>query len=163
MSVSLESRCLFYLTAVYAPVLCEERRTFLQEMSSIIPQTDNSIVCGDFNAVKDVRKDRLSQVGTVPRTASTTNLRSFVCQMNLVDIFRERHPDQPGFTWGQAHHQLAERIDMFFVTPSLSPDVDQIRTQPCVCSDHNSVTISVNVLNGPVRGSGYWRMIIDGA
>ena len=64
----------------------------------------------------DPTVDRYSAAGTRPRAASTAAIGSFIRRLNLIDVFRGKHPEDPGYTWYQTHHQVAERLDMFFVT-----------------------------------------------
>ena len=66
-------------------------------------------------------------MGAPPRTSSTNDPSAFVPHVNVVDIYRERHPDEPGYTWGQAHHLIPERLDMFLVTESWTSNIEDIQ------------------------------------
>jgi hypothetical protein len=70
------------------------------------------------------------------------DLQSFVRQMGVLDAFREQCPEQPGFTWHQAHHQSAERTDMVLAT-SIGSTIVHMETRLCVCPDHNNVIVTI--------------------
>ena len=113
---------------------------------------------GDLNAVLDPNLDRGAiSVGT--NTLDARYFREFVQRFDLVDKFRERHPNKIAWTWtGRgASAQLYSYLDRVLVKqvdfdylggPSFDPYKD---------SDHKFLCVSIKLDKARCRMSGYWK------
>ena len=115
----------FHLTAIYAPVMQKERSTFFSVISKIGAHHHCPILCGDFNCVMDPVLDRHSG-SRVTQCTSVVAIHKLVNDLGLDDVYRNRHPSTSGYTWMQAHNNVAERLDMFLVAKQLSHLVKEV-------------------------------------
>jgi exonuclease III len=82
------------LVSVYAPADQGQRPAFLRNLHTTLPSltTRNVIIGGDWNTVLDPSIDRVPPVaGTNSR--GTAELLEFMTRSNLVDVWREIHPE----------------------------------------------------------------------
>ncbi len=106
----------FTLANIYAPN--DDNPDFFKECINMIEQFENNskIIAGDFNLVMDLDMDKK---GGLPRThfKSRDILKTYMEEVELVDIWREQNPDTRKYTW----HKLKPspifcRLDMFIVS-----------------------------------------------
>ncbi len=111
-----------------------------------------TVVCGDFNiapAELDVWDAPLWTGQTLFSLKERAALVSLMTAHGLVDLFREKHPEQQTFTWwdyraGAFHKNQGLRIDHLLVTPELlarctSIEVDRESRKGKQPSDHAPV------------------------
>lgn len=150
----------FYLLCVYAPTSPSERTEFYQHIVTMMqrfPETQ-TIVCGDFNIVLDPRKDRISEARLRPRTSDTNNLHDLINSLDLTDIYRQKHPHVPGYTWTREQPKLAARLDMFLISVTLEHLVADATVVPAAFSDHQAVFLQlVEKESTEQRGPNYWK------
>ena len=148
----------FHLTAIYAPVMQKGRSTFFSMISKIVAHHHCPILCGDFNCVMDSVLDRHSGSRVTSCTTSVVAIHKLVNDLGLDNVYRNRHPSTPGYTWMQAHNNVAERLDMFLVAKQLSHLVTEVDHHVSLFSDHHSVRLSLQCQDGSEgRGRSYWK------
>jgi endonuclease/exonuclease/phosphatase family metal-dependent hydrolase len=113
----IESRPLLVANThlAYPPELVQERRqqaeTLLSAIGRLYPGTLAKILCGDFNDVPD---------SPAVRAVVDSN-------QEFRDVFSERHPNQPGFTYSHNNRYVEpswtvdERIDYIFANRDVVP------------------------------------------
>ncbi len=148
----------FQVVNIYGPNRCQLGEEFF---TSILPHIDPSlpiVLCGDFNTVVDPQIDRL---GCNPSLYWAYNwplsLSQLTSHLNLVDIWRKRHPLQRQYTWHRPNGSQASRLDMFWLSSYLSVHVHQIDILPFFCSDHSYVFLRISLPSMPKRGPGTWK------
>ena len=113
-----------------------------------------AVLCGDFNIVP-AAIDGWNESGFQGTCHHTDEERSRLAQLadlGLVDLFRAKHPDDPGFSWwdyraGAFPKRQGLRIDLMLVSPSIAERVDTVhverrwrkRYQGLISSDHAPV------------------------
>ncbi|MDO4978575.1 MAG: exodeoxyribonuclease III [Candidatus Saccharibacteria bacterium] len=146
----------FYLVNVYTPNSKRElTRLELREKSwdpafkEYVDSLDKPvIICGDFNAAHteiDLArpKDNEKNAGyTIQERQGMTNL-----QQNLVDTFRQLHPEDRRYTWwshiGHSRERnIGWRIDYFLVSPEIKFSDAEI-LEEYMGSDHCPIMIEV--------------------
>ena len=75
---------------------------------------------------------------------------------NLVDIWRELHPDERIFTWHKYNENEMSRLDFFLVSSSLLPFIQKAKIVPSFCSDHSGITLEIDFTKFK-RGRGFWK------
>ncbi|MCG8424096.1 MAG: exodeoxyribonuclease III [Proteobacteria bacterium] len=94
------------------------------------------VLCGDFNivpaAIDSWNEDRLG--GFIFHTEAERSRLKRLLNWGLFDIFRSKHPDQPGFTWwdyrgGAFHKQQGLRIDLVLATANVAERVTAVHLE----------------------------------
>ena len=106
----------FDLVNLYAPTSSADRKDFYQIVTSQLQNSPRLVVCGDFNCVLNRSMDILSQAKLGLKSSDTAALHTFLSTINLTDIYRQCHPDVPGYTWSRSNPQVACRLDMFLTS-----------------------------------------------
>ncbi|MEB3299520.1 MAG: exodeoxyribonuclease III, partial [Candidatus Sericytochromatia bacterium] len=116
-------------------------------------QGDPFIICGDWNTAHqpiDLANPKANQGTTGFLPEERAWIDRFLHEGQLVDPFRERHPDEAGhYTWwsnrpGVRARNIGWRIDYFLVSRPLSSRVVAIEHRPTVMgSDHCPVVLTI--------------------
>ena len=149
------------LCNIYAPSgpqKLKERKLFFENLKDSISdfQPDNSklILGGDFNCVTDVDLDRSRMVS---KTDSSVNkLKNILNNFQLKDIWRHKNPDKKEFTF-YSNVGTGSRLDKFYLTKDLTPNVIESKIHNLAHSDHDKVTIKLD-LSEIERGPGLWKI-----
>ena len=85
-------------------------------------------------------------------------LQSLIKTHNLLDSWRFKNPDLPGFTWANPSMKIQCTLDYFFISKLLKDDVEVCKMLPNFYSDQSAVALfmSFNERELP-RGSGFWK------
>ena len=148
----------FRLIGVYGPNATSELPAFFRRIEPYVVPSKRVILVGDWNAVLDPNLDRgATSAGTNPLDARY--FREFVQQLDLVDKFRERHPNKIVWTWtGRgASAQLYSYLDRVLVK---RVDLDYLggpSFEPFKNSDHKFLCVSIKLDKARRRMSGYWK------
>ena len=110
---------------------------------------------GDFNVILNNDLDKLNGSPHKNKLARQKIL-NYMKSLNLIDAYRELHPDVKKFTRLQINPLIASRLDYFLVSKSLYFQVKECDIVPSLKSDHKIVTLLVHHNSSP-RGRGYWK------
>ena len=77
---------------------------------------------------------------------------------DLVDIWRQHHPEERCYTWRRADGSQASRLDMFWLSSSFLESVAQVDIFPFFRSDHSYVYLKLAFPSLPDRGPGIWKL-----
>ena len=130
-----------YLVNIYAPSgknKAQERESFFENelMYQLVPNTDNIIMCGDWNSVLS-RNDT-----TKPASACYSNaLKRILTSFNYKDIFTSNKKKQE-YTFYRRNY--AARLDRIYLS-KLSSDIKDVFTYPATFSDHLCVCVSLDI------------------
>ena len=106
------------LVNIYAPNDATQQVVFLRDVSKefLIPYAnDNLVLGGDFNrTISTLDKNGGRPVDS--KKASLNELQSLIKTHNLLDSWRFKNPDQPGFTWANPSMKIQCRLDYFFIS-----------------------------------------------
>ncbi len=95
---------------------------------------DSLVVCGDFNlcpAPIDSWNEKYLR-GSIFHTDEERDRNARLQRWGLRDVFRDRHPDTPGFSWwdyraGAFHRNQGLRIDLLLATSTLASRVREVQ------------------------------------
>ncbi|KAL7842626.1 hypothetical protein SRHO_G00243150 [Serrasalmus rhombeus] len=111
-----------------------------------------AVLSGDFNTITDIR-DRIPMKDV--ELTREGQLLKLVCETcNMKDAFREKFPDDLGFTC--ISNTVKTGIDRIYVNSSLETKVISYKTEYLMESDHLGVNVKVNL--GVVEDRGYWKL-----
>lgn len=151
----------FFLVNAYFPNSSRDHKRlpfkllFLEDMQVLLTKLQEKkpvIVTGDFNiAHKEIDlanpKTNKNNAGFLPQERAWMD--RFVHQ-GWVDIFRHLNPDKTGaYTWwsnrpGVRERNIGWRLDYFFISPALLPQVKSVEIMPSVKgSDHCPVMLEL--------------------
>ena len=116
---------------------------------------DFSIFAGDFNVVLDPSIDT-KNYQQINNPNAMRALKDQIQQNNLIDIWRELHPDQRTFTWQKYNENKQSRLDYFLISASLLPFIKSAKIVPSFCSDHSGIELEIDFTKF-VRGRGFWK------
>ena len=90
---------------------------------------DRKIIVGDFNTVLDEEKDRSIQVKHANfKAAQVVNIATE--HFSFIDVWREKFPNKPGYTWRRRKPVLSERLDYVLVTDTMWPFINEVNILP---------------------------------
>ena len=99
------------------------------------------ILGSDFKCVTDVDLDRSH---TVSKTDSSINkLRNILNNFQLKDIWRQHKTDKKEYTF-YSNVGTGSRLDKFYLTKDLTPNVIESKIQYFAHSDHDKVNIKLD-------------------
>ena len=113
------------------------------------------LVGGYFNEILNNDLDKLNgspQTNKLARQEILNNLKI----LNLIDVYRELHPNVQKFTWFQINPLIACRLDYFLVSKNFYFQVKKCCIVSSLKSNHKIVTLLV-YHNSASQGRGYWK------
>ena len=92
-------------------------------------------------------------------TSYTKNLKSFIEEYKLTDIWRVRHPKELKFTRRERTRcgLVQSRLDFWLISESISYIIKKCGIKPGNQSDHSLINIKIEILNTMKRGLVYWK------
>ena len=88
----------FRLIGIYGPNVTSELPAFFRHIEPYVVLSKRVILVGDWNAVLDPNLDR-GAITVGINTLDARHFRDFVQHLDLVDKFREGHPNKIACTW----------------------------------------------------------------
>lgn len=154
LSISLENKKIS-LICIYGPN--DDSPDFYQKLGDTITKLNNEeiIIVGDFNLVLDTTKDYFNYLHVNNPKAREAVLEQML-SLNLVDIYREFHPNVNRFTWRKPNPMKQARLDFFLISASLLKEVKSSDIMTSYRSDHSPVYVSLK-LNNFKHGKGLWK------
>ncbi|CAK8678480.1 unnamed protein product [Clavelina lepadiformis] len=109
-----------------------------------------TVLAGDFNIVDDLTLDKHP---LLRNRYKKTELMKLCETYDLKDHFREIYGQKKIYTWQNGISK--SRIDRFYLSKYLH--ATEISQQPSHLTDHEKITINLNVVAPPPRGIGLWK------
>ena len=88
--------------------------------------------------------------------SSVKKLKNILNNLQLKDIWRYQNPDKKEFTF-YSNVGTGSRLDKFYLTKDLTPNVIESKIQNFAHSDHDKVNIKLD-LSEIERGPGLWKI-----
>ena len=152
----------FVLCNVYAPN--EDDTCFFEEvLGKLMSLESQSIVLvGDLNTTLE-KIDKKSVLGLKPgHPKSTEFIKMMMTKLNLIDIFRTRHPDCARYTWFKTKpYLLMERLDYILVSNNLTSYILTTDIDPTFMSDHAIPHVTLKDVAEATKGPGYWKLNVQ--
>ena len=148
----------FRVASIYAPNRNPDRDAFLVRYVDSIDLAVPVLLCGDFNTVLDRVRDRRGSCPFDVSRESSALLLALFSDCCVVDIWRERHPNESVFTRFRPDGALASRIDLICCPYAWVPYVSSVDILPCPFSDHCALSFSWALPNSVPPGPGLWKL-----
>uniref|UniRef100_A0A670JFQ6 Reverse transcriptase domain-containing protein n=1 Tax=Podarcis muralis TaxID=64176 RepID=A0A670JFQ6_PODMU len=115
----------------------------------------NLILMGDMNGVVSTNMDK-SQRQTITKEGRLPKIFfEMTDNMDLVDIWRIKHPLEREGTFFSEAKMTWTRIDQIWITRGMAPKIKKVEICPKTCSDHNAIRMEMNLTT---TGTFRWRM-----
>ena len=120
LDINIQDYRMTLVAAIYGPN--EDNPDFFKKLVFNINQFDNSsvIIAGDWNVVQDYRVDTVNYIGE-NNPKSKLKIHQMINNMDLVDVWREKHPGIRRYTW-RGSDKKQSGLDYFLV----SSDIDTL-------------------------------------
>ena len=144
------------LTNIYAPTKPTNRKSFYNKLHNFIKYNEKTILAGNFNMIENIFLDRL---GRNPNNTHTIGVQNLICIKNkhkLIDIWRKPNPYKKYFTYHNADNTIHSRSDRIYMTKTIKTITYKIIPTPI--SDHNSVSVTIQVNKKEPKGPGVWKL-----
>ncbi len=156
VSANIED-CDYSFINVYTPNKVDDKIVFFNKLAEYISDPEENIILGgDFNEILNPCLDLGINNVTFSKKSSNA-LHSFINTYNLSDIWRHRNPIKKEFSRQQIVEDIVKqsRIDMFFISKSLTQFVTNVYISYTMISDHNFVCVKLD-FSRIERGQGIW-------
>ena len=146
-----------YLMNVYAPSgknKEREREDFFENelMQSLITNTDNVILAGDWNCILSPNDS-----SRPANTSLSQNLKGIINNLRFKDIISARK-SKPEFTY--YHHDYAARLDRIYVS-KLFNNIVSSATKSAYLSDHLNVYVEMDISANVKIGRPQWKLNVS--
>lgn len=155
--------CVFITVNVYGYNTKPENDQLLDSLESKInvwlSKYPNSFILigGDFNVTLNNAIDRWPPG---QNTIHNLRLKSLMETLNVVDIWREKFPDDRSYTWSNRSGSRQSRIDFWLVSNNLPSEMISVNVLTTPLTDHRAIYISIQFSasnKSPYRSS-YWKL-----
>lgn len=145
----------FTLASIYGPNT--DNPSFFQTVSEKIAELENNAVvwCGDFNLVQNPEID-YKNYKTINNKHAREKLLEIIKERNLLDPYRDAHPELRRYTWRRKHPFQQARLDFFLISENLLTSVKQCKIDNSYRSDHSPVVLSLSFTEF-VKGKPLWK------
>ena len=147
------------LVNIYAPCTDLESRSFFQQLETFLSDQHENILGGDFNCIAHPRLDKFGGNPNARQSANTI-LLNIMSRFSLFDIWREQNKNTRNYTSSgkdsRDNSLIRTCIDKFLISCNISPKAIKTAIQPYPHSDHNLVSLSLDLTQQP-RGPGLWH------
>ena len=145
------------LMNLYAPN--KDDPAFVSNIFQVMDLTENDdrILGGDFNCIlQDI--DKKGGAPTHANRNMRNTLLSHIDETDLVDIWRQQHPDDRNFTYHCkiGNEYVFTRLDFFLVSFGISNLIKSSSIKPSILTDHSLVDLNLCIQNNK-RGPGFWK------
>ena len=157
LAVTIKDKA-FRLIGVYGPNATSELPAFSRRIEPYVVLSKRVILVGDWNAVLHPNLDR-GAISAGTNTLDARHFHDFVQRLDLVDKFRERHPNKIAWTWtgrgasaqlySYLDRVLVKRVDLDYLG---GPSFDLYKD-----SVHKFLCVSIRLDKARSRMSGYWK------
>ena len=145
----------FTLINIYGPNT--DSPSFYQKIFQHIEEIDNSeyIICGDFNLVLDPYMD-CSNYKNINNPKARDTLLEYMEINDIIDPFRELHPQLKRYTWRKRSPLKQARLDFFLTSEGMYQYVKHNKVGTSYRSDHSLVTLELSI-NDINHGKSYLK------
>ena len=148
----------FVLVNVYGPN--QDNPDFYIDVLKLVENLEGKrIIVGDFNTIINEQLDRTSSEQSYYKKASLQIINKITDENYLVDIWRDRNPEQRTYTWCRKMRGklVGSRIDYMLIEHSIGSWTESIKIIPGYKSDHSAIIMEI-IPYSIKRGPGVWRI-----
>ena len=129
--------------------------TIFDELKKI--GNDDIIIGGDWNVILNPTLDSRGYVSNGNKPRSRRKVLDSMLELDLIDIFRQIHPDKKCYTWRRFNSLQQGRLDYFVISESLLPLINGTNIVSGYRSDHCIVTLLLKKEKSKGRTRSYWK------
>ena len=115
---------------------------------------ENIIIGGDFNCPVNPTLYKKGGV-MIPRKAVIDSIECLQNELDLIDIWRIKHPLMSSYTWSQKSPQVFCRLDYWLVSNNLQDFVKSTDTIPAINTDHAVIDLVSTKPDEDTKGPGF--------
>ena len=136
-----------------------DKPDFFQKVVDCLEQFDNDsiIITGDWNCVLDTNLDVRNYASTENRPRTRKKINDIMSKYDLIDIYRETHPNRRLYTWRRFNTIKQARLDYFLVSSDITSEVTDSFIEPGYRSDHSFVALALRKERFK-RDRPFWKM-----
>jgi hypothetical protein len=136
------------LVNIYGPAKHQHRKPFYEELNTLLRlryQGQTIVLGGDFNNTLN-DKDTSSQTKQHGHYGQTQPLRNTIVEYDLIDSYRQLHPDGKDFTHTDPTHaeRRTARLDRFYTNSNYTIHRVKHLNDTTTYTDHKAVVIDIN-------------------
>lgn len=153
IEVHLEENNL-HIVNVYGPNAEDEKAAFFRDVYICKENSNNEIICGDFNCVLDNNLDIIS--GRKHNAKDVELFNKTVIDSNLNDVWRLSHAEEKDFTWSTKFPFIARRLDYMLASDFALNKCYECENISMAHTDHRLIRLKYCI--SPVeRGPSFWK------
>ena len=147
----------FTLCNIYGPSE-GDRPDFFRNIQTMIEQIGNEeiVIGGDFNIILNPNLDMRNYRNHMYKPNSRREVKNVMSNLDLIDIFREIHPEKRQFTWKRTNSTQQGRLDFFLISETLLADTKGANIHSGYRSDHSMITLEFQ-RETSVRQRQFWK------
>ena len=142
---------------IYGPN--NDNSAFYKQLEEYMQENEEKtfIIGGDFNTVLNEAIDKRNG-RTETHKSRRKQIKDIMESFNLIDIWREMHPNTKEYTWHSSHKPpIFSRLDCFLISENLKNLIVTCKHNISYKSDHSPVCLNIDVIN-LTRGPGYFKL-----
>ena len=160
--ITLQFKCFndtYQTQTIYAPSNPPSRPLFFQSLENYVFPDGQIIAGGDFNMVENPLIDRSGGTLSAKHTRGLPELQDYRIPLNLVDMWRELHPDSVAYSWSSLDDKdIHSRLDRFYLSNSLRKSFLHQHLFANPWSDHRTLSLATEIKSPVRRGKGWFKL-----
>ena len=158
LKVEIEDQ-VYLLVNIYTPNKDKNIAKFFNCLHKTLQMEDldceeNIIIGGDFNCPFNPKLDKKGGV-MLQRKVVTDSIECLQNELDLIDIWRIKHPHTSSYTWSQKSPQVFCRLDYWLLSNNLQDFVKSTDIIHVIKTDHAAIDLVLTKLDQHVKGSGF--------
>lgn len=147
---------IFQLINIYAPTKLSKKTEFCQKLSQFLDKDFNAILAGDFNMIANIFLDKLVGNTSNIHLISLEKLKEIKNKHDLENTWIKKNPHKRLFTYHNADKTIHSSLDRIYLSKTIK--TISCKIIPISISDHNSVSVIVQISEKDPRGPSVWKL-----
>ena len=114
------------------------------------------ILGGDWNVVLDMKTDARNYKSVSNHPRSRENIRNLIDKLELVDVWRDIHPEKRKYTWRRFNTMKQARLDYFLISEELLGIINGAKIETGYRSDHSLISVDLKK-DKTVKRKPFWK------
>lgn len=147
---------MFQLVNIYSPTKPTNKNQFYKNLPLFLEKENNTILAGNFNMIENIFLDKLGGNTSNVHLIGLNELTKIKNKHKLVDIWRKNNPSKRNFTYHNADNTIHSRLDRICISKTMT--IKTCKINPTSISDHDSVSVIIQINETNLRGPGVWKL-----
>ena len=159
LDILIENEFTLRLINIYAPN--NDDPNFFKNLEKLIAENlcNYLLICGDFNLVLDPKTDT-KNYKNINNPKARDTLLGLINNFDLIDIFRQMHPEKLSYTWTRKKPMQMARLDFFLTNNAFSDLINKSSIKPGYRTDHSRIELKI-AFNQFEKGKSTWKFNCD--